>query len=122
MDSTGSVGTGGRKHLVIPVGDMDEVDTLVRNYIYHKGQAEEHSQRKDQARDQIIALLGGDTGKIETEKWVVPVVNGSGAKSIAWDEMTEEDKARLQQYLRAGKKYKYIRGIKRKDGMDEDQD
>ena len=110
-----SVGDGveGGDTAVVELDDSakDRLDELARAYIYHKGQADENEGRRKAILAEILDILP-NKGTHQTDRFIIPVMEGTGQKTIAWDEMTDEDKERLQQYLRDGKKYKYLRGVK----------
>lgn len=93
---------------------QDKVDELVKSYLYNKGQADECKARADQARDELLAIFGGQKGTYETDRFIIPVTQGRGQKALAWDEMPEEVKTLVESYMRPGKPYLYLRGVKGK--------
>lgn len=97
--------------LKVPSGspEAEQVDHLVREYLFNKGQADECKDKADTARDKLIALSGGHK-RIQTDKWVVPIVNGSNS-SLDYAEMPYELKEALKVYKKRST-YKYLRGIK----------
>lgn len=89
--------------------DAEEIDRLVREYLFNKGQADECKAKADDTRDEIIRLSGG-AKRIQTEKWLIPIVNGSNS-SYDFTEMPYELKEALKVYKKRTR-YKYLRGIK----------
>lgn len=95
--------------------DEQVLDQLVKEYVGFKGAADEAKKRADVVRDEIIELAGGVKGVIVTDKWVVPVYEGHGARRLDWAGMDAEFKAKVEEYQMPGKSYLYLRDIKRRD-------
>jgi hypothetical protein len=96
-----------------------EVDKLVKNYLFHKGQADEAAEARDRYKAEILALAPDKESKrIVTEKWHVPVVRGH-TSFVAVEEMTEQDRqayeALKRKYTRQKDKAPYLTKIKRRD-------
>lgn len=86
-----------------------EVDTLVRDYLMFKGQADEAKQRMEVAKLALIAKANG-AKRILTDKWVIPVINGSNS-SPDYASMPQRLKDELAEYKKVTH-YKYLKGIK----------
>lgn len=92
----------------------DEVDFLIRDYVKHKGMAEEAKEKQEEAKALLIEMAEGNDF-IETSQWRVPVIEGTGNASYDWASMPEELKKELAKYRKPGVKYKYLKGVKRLD-------
>lgn len=102
--------------LYVDGDEAEEVDRLTRDYLMFKGQMDESKQRMDDAKNRLIEIANGKK-KIVTERWAVPVVNGSNS-SPDYASMPQELKDELAKYKKVTS-YKYLRGIKNM-GMDDE--
>lgn len=106
-------------HLV-RVDDQDEINTLVRDYVFHKGQVDEAQSRVDEAKRKIIhyANQHPKAKRLITDRWRVPVVRGSQTY-IAVEEMDPTDKQIYEalqfKYKRKKSKAPFLTKIKRVD-------
>lgn len=96
--------------------DASVLDSLTREYLTYKGMADEANDRLDKAKKAIIEIAGEDVSRLITDRFIIPVMNGRGSSRLAVDEMNERDREdydRLcRKYMRPGKKYRYLRGVK----------
>jgi hypothetical protein len=83
----------------------EDVDRLVREYLFNKGQADECTARAQDARDQLIALAG-DAERLVTDHWVIPVVNSTSTWH-SFKGASDEDREVIDKY-RQSKPTKYI--------------
>src|SRR5215207_1986313 len=107
-----------RAELVVGDQDQETVERLVREYLYHKGQADESKRASDRARDELVKLAGGLDGEVKriiTNKFTIPVVNGRGNPSYDFTRMPQHLREALEKFKVPGKTYRYIKGIKRND-------
>jgi hypothetical protein len=92
------------------------LDSLAREYLTYKGMVDEATARLDNAKKELIAQAGDGVSKIVTDRFVIPVLDGRGQSRMAIDEMNAKDREdydRLcRKYMRPGKKYRYLRGVK----------
>jgi hypothetical protein len=108
-------GTVPSKEIYVPEGDdKANIDYLIKEFITHKGMAEESTRKFEAARDEIVRLAG-KAAYVQTDKYYFPISQGKSGGKIAWDEMSEELKAAIDMYRRPGRKYKYLvrKSIKR---------
>lgn len=102
----------------IPDSEQEEVDRLVREYLMFKGQMDEAKTKMDAAKTALIERAGSGA-KIQTDQWIVPVVNGKNV-SPDWAAMPEEIREEAKKYKKETP-YKYLKNIKRRgfeDGND----
>lgn len=95
-----------------------QVDDLVRQFLYFKGQADENKQAYERARDELIKLAGGSETAIKrivTPRWTVPVQNGRTPRRLDIESMPHELREELNKHYKPGTVYKKIQGIKRND-------
>lgn len=85
-----------------------EVDRLIVEFLSYKGRYDEAKQGYERSRDELLRLAGNETGFIQTDRWFVPIHNGSGQSRLAMDEMSQELKQVVEKYRRPGKKYRYL--------------
>jgi hypothetical protein len=103
---------------LVPDDRRADVDQLIRNYVYHKGQADEAVSRRDEAKEQILQLEGleEEHKRIQTDRWRAPVVRGT-TSYLAKDEMSEQDRrayeAIVAKYTRKKKKAPFLTKITR---------
>jgi hypothetical protein len=103
---------------LVPDDRRPDVDRLIRDYVYHKGQADEAVARRDEAKEQILQLEGleEDHKRILTDKWRAPVVRGT-TSYLAKDEMSEQDRrayeAIVAKYTRKKSKAPFLTKITR---------
>lgn len=92
---------------LVPDRDKEEVDRAIREYLFHKGQADEHKQRADMAKERLLEMAGNHPSLV-TDKYVIPLVNSTST----WYDLSEMDKDEKAQYKRS-KPIKYIGKVKR---------
>lgn len=95
--------------LTVPDELKDEVDHLVKEYLVFKGQADEAKIRQDAAKTRLIEIAG-NSKKMLTDKFIIPVVNGSNT-SPDWAAMPQALKDEVNKYKKTTP-YRYLRGIK----------
>lgn len=97
---------------IIPADEQEHIDYLIREYVASKGAMDEAKERMDKAKEELIARAG-NSKRIVTETWDVPVVNGTNT-SPDWAAMPQELKEEVKKYQKQTK-YKYLRKIARRD-------
>lgn len=107
-----------RREVLIPSDEEKaEFDRLVTEYKTFKGQYDEAKQRYEAARDGITRMAG-TAGFIQTDKFYIPVYQGTAGGNIAWSEVPKELLDKLEAYRkpkRKGTKYLMSKTIKRLD-------
>lgn len=98
-----------------PPEDELELNKVLREYVFHRGQADEAKQRYESAKDRILAYYEGEKGKQQTEEYELTVVESKGRETIAWEEVPSYLKDQLDKYKKVGKPSRHIRGVKRLD-------
>lgn len=88
-----------------------ELDQLVRDYVYHHGHAKEAKARADALKAEILARAGSGVQRIQTDKFVVPIQTNTTTK-IHWDEMSPELKRAVEKYVEKKKTAPFIRDVK----------
>lgn len=93
-----------------------ELDDLLREYIFLKGQVEEMKPRLETAKAEILARTpeAEETVRVEGEQYGANVVYNAGREVIAWEEMPEYLKQMVNEYKRPGKPYRYVQNARRK--------
>jgi hypothetical protein len=104
-------GEGEVRRGVLTPDDVDEVDRLVVEFLSFKGQADEAKARYEAARDKLVELAGDKYGYIQTDKFYVPIVNGTSV-STNTRAMSQELRDVIDKY-KTRKSYRYVKGIRR---------
>lgn len=99
-----------KERTVLHPDNPEEVDQVITTYLTFKGQYDESEKKYKEARDQLVQIAG-DAGYIQTDKFYVPIVQGTSTK-MNWSAMGKQLKEVFEQYKVKGK-YKYVRGIRR---------
>lgn len=98
--------------LDVPEADRSRVDQLIKEYVRHKGQADESKARADAARDELLGLVGEHAGLI-TDEWIAPVVRQS-TSSTDWSRLPIEVKQAVDAAKVKKPKKPFFRDIKRR--------
>lgn len=119
-DGTESSGSDdkGRKRIHVDDGEQARIDEIARAYLYHKGQADEHEQRRDALKAELLELCP-EKATYETDRFTIPVIVQPGKEYVDWKGMPEDVKSRLKEelskYTKRGRDSKFLRGVKGKD-------
>lgn len=98
------------ERVVLIPDDPDEVNELARRFITFKGQYDEAGRIYKEARDELVRIAG-DAGYIQTDKFYIPIVNGSST-SYDWKAMGKQLEEAVKKY-RKSKSYRFVRGIRK---------
>jgi len=107
-------GTHNARAVYIPEDtQLPDVDRLVAEFLYHKGQMAENKQRYEEARNRLIELAGEEVGYIQTDRWWVPISTGTSV-SVDQRSMSPEFRKAYEKFKRR-KSYRYIHDVRRLD-------
>lgn len=104
---------GDKSVLVVSGSGMDEVNRMVRQYIYNKGQADELAAGANRERDSILEL-GKGYDQIVTDTWVIPIYGGT--TRYLDEQAMRDDGIDVEKYRRTKPKSRWLnkRNIKRR--------
>lgn len=89
---------------------QDEVDYLLRTYVFNKGQVDEADERRKEARDAILKAFPED-GPIQTNKFKATITSRQ-PDVIDWENVPQYLKDQLNRYKKPGSKSRYITNVK----------
>lgn len=91
--------------VMVPDSDKEEVDRLLKEFLFHKGQMDENKQRYEAARDRLLAIAG-DAESILTDRWLIPITN-SRSTWHSFKGAPDEDREVIDKYKQS-KPTRYI--------------
>lgn len=119
MDDESSVGTSGISDKTAqPEPDVlsgAELDYVLRQYAFFKGQEDEAKQRREALKEQVLASAPKGEKRVMGEQFTAQVVDGTSSGGYDWKSMPRELKAEVEKYKLPGKPYRYIKNVKRND-------
>lgn len=101
---------GEAREIFIP-SDTEAANRLITEYVAFKGQADEAKARYTAARDELIRMAGTKAAYIQTDRWLVPLVNGTSV-STNTSAMSPELLKVIEKY-KVRKPTRFIRGVRR---------